>query len=59
MTLENVESIVVLIQLKDGSAHQVLTTKTNKIIALQMIATADNGLKVDKELKPIVFETKE
>ena len=56
MTMDDIEKIVVIVQLKNGSAHQVLTTKENKRIALQIINLADNGLKLDKEIMPMTFE---
>ena len=58
MNIEDIEVIVVIVQFKNGSAHQVLTTKENKKIALQLIANADGKLSVDKELMPIEFVCK-
>lgn len=59
MDLEDIDTIVILVQLKNGNAHQVLTTKENKKIALQIITASDGGkLALDKELMPITFETK-
>lgn len=57
-TTDDIEMVVIIVQFKDGSAHQVLTTKENKEIAVQMIALADQGLKLDKELMPMTFEFK-
>jgi hypothetical protein len=51
------ETIVILVQLKNGSAHQVLTSKENKV-ALRMIAIQDESLKLDKEIMPVVFTIK-
>lgn len=59
MDLNDIEVIVILVQLKNGNAHQVLTTKENKEIALQIIAANDGKLSLDKELAPITFKTKE
>ncbi|MFM9825332.1 hypothetical protein [Flavobacterium sp.] len=59
MEIEDIEVIVMIVQFKDGSAHQVLTTKENKKIALQIIASADGKLTLDKELAPVIFEYKE
>lgn len=58
-TTDDIETILIIVQFKDGSAHQVLTTKENKKIAVQMIALADQGLKLDKELAPIILEHKQ
>jgi hypothetical protein len=43
---------------KNGSAHQVLTSKENKEVALRMIAIQDESLKLDKEIMPVVFTIK-
>lgn len=58
MKMSDIETVLIIVQFKNGSAHQVLTTKENKEIAVQMIALADNGLKLDKELMPVELETK-
>jgi len=59
MEIEDIEVIVMIVQFKDGSAHQVLTTKENKRVALQIIANADGKLTLDKELAPVIFEYKD
>lgn len=56
--LEDIETVLIVVQFKDGSAHQVLTTKENKNSAVLIIASADGGLKLDKELMPIILKTK-
>jgi hypothetical protein len=58
MSFDEIETIVILVQLKNGSAHQVLTSKENKEVALRMIAIQDESLKLDKEIMPVVFTTK-
>lgn len=58
MDLNDIECIVILVQLKNGNAHQVLTTKENKEIALNIIAASDGKLCLDEELEPITFKTK-
>jgi hypothetical protein len=57
MSFDEIETIVILVQLKNGSAHQVLTSKENKV-ALRMIAIQDESLKLDKEIMPVVFTIK-
>jgi hypothetical protein len=52
MSFDEIETIVILVQLKNGSAHQVLTSKENKE---GMIAIQDESLKLDKEIMPVVF----
>jgi hypothetical protein len=56
MEIEDIEVIVMIVQFKDGSAHQVLTTKENKRIALNIVASADGKLTLDKALAPVIFE---
>ena len=56
MEIDDIEVIVMIVQFKDGSAHQFLTSKENKKIALQIIASADGKLTLDKELAPVIFE---
>ena len=58
MNLTDISQIVILVELKNGNAYQVLTSKENKEIALQIIATADGALRLDKELEPIEFKEK-
>lgn len=55
-TIDDIETVLIIVQFKDGSAHQVLTTKEHKEIAVRIIAQADNGLKLDKELAPMILE---
>jgi hypothetical protein len=57
MSFDEIETIVILVQLKNGSAHQVLTSKENKEVALR-IAIQDESLKLDKEIMPVVFTIK-
>jgi hypothetical protein len=57
MSFDEIETIVILV-LKNGSAHQVLTSKENKEVALRMIAIQDESLKLDKEIMPVVFTIK-
>jgi hypothetical protein len=56
MSFDEIETIVILVQ-QNGSAHQVLTSKENKV-ALRMIAIQDESLKLDKEIMPVVFTIK-
>jgi len=56
MNLEDIEAVVMIVQFKDGSAHQVLTTKENKQFAVQMIASSDGKLTLDKAIAPVIFE---
>jgi hypothetical protein len=58
MSFDEIETIVILVQLKNGSAHQVLTSKENKEVALRIIAAEDGTLKLDQEIMPVVFEIK-
>lgn len=58
MDIEDIEIIFLAVQLKDGSAHQVLTSKQNKEILLQVLAGMDGNIKLDKEIEPITLEYK-
>lgn len=56
---EEIESIAVLIQLKNGSAHQVLSTDEAKRIALLTLVRAGSGtLQVSNEIEPVTFTPK-
>ena len=55
---EDIETVVIIVAFKDGSAHQVLSTKENKSLALNLLTRLDGKLSLDKELHPIEFKTK-
>lgn len=57
MTIENIETIAILVQI-DGNCHQVLTTKKNKEAMLLMLAGLDGGLTLDQQIEPLTFEYK-
>jgi hypothetical protein len=58
LEIEDIESILIIVQFKDGNAHQVLTSKENKEVAIHMIAAADGRLALDKELAPMILKHK-
>lgn len=58
ITIEDITTVLIIVQFEDGSAHQVLSTAENKMIMLRMLSLADGGLKLDKELMPVQLKTK-
>ncbi len=58
MSIDDIDLIAVIIQFKDGNAHQVLASKENKEIMLRLLAHSEGSLKLDKELMPVRFEYK-
>jgi hypothetical protein len=56
-TLDTIETIAILVQFEDGSAHQVLARPGNKKLAVEMLARLEGKLTLDKELLPIEFKT--
>lgn len=58
ITIEDIKQVLIIVSFEDGSAHQVLSTPENKNIMLRMLAVADGGLKLDKELMPVKLKTK-
>lgn len=53
-----IEKILIIIELDNGAAHQVLASKENKDLMIQMIGKLENGIALDKELEPINLKTK-
>lgn len=49
--MEGIDKILIIVEYK-GNAHQVLASKDNKELVLQMLSSLENGLKLDKELEP-------
>lgn len=58
ITINDITKVLIIVSFEDGSAHQVLSTAENKNTMLRMLAVADGGLKLDKELMPIKLKTK-
>lgn len=59
MNISDIQKIVILIETPEGNAHQVLASKENKEICLQILAQAEGGLRVTKEIMPIEFIEKQ
>lgn len=55
--MSEIKTILVLVELENGNAHQVLASKTQKEIALQILKNEDKGvLMLDQEIMPITLE---
>lgn len=54
--MENIKKIVILVELNDGSVHQVLTTKEQKRAALLMLLGESKTLQVSEALEPMSFK---
>jgi len=58
MDFDDIEHVAILVQLKNGEAHQVLSTPENKQIMLSLLAKMDDGLKLSKEIESVTFKIK-
>lgn len=56
--MENIKTIVVLLEFEDGSVRQVLTTKQQKELALKFLVDDNGSLVVSKEIEPLNFKDK-
>lgn len=59
MNLQDVKKVLIIVELEDGSAHQVLATSDEKKTALFAMVATGGKLVLDKELMPIVLKTKD
>lgn len=58
--MEQIEKILVLVELKNGNVHQVLTSKDRKTIALKMMESEKHGkIMLSEEIEPIELQFKE
>lgn len=55
----DIKKILIIVELEDGSAHQVIASKAAKAMGLKVISGfSDNGsLVISKALEPIVLKT--
>lgn len=58
MTEKEINRIVVLVEFKDGSVHQVLTTKEKKELMIGMLTNDKGALQVTAEIEPFEFQFK-
>lgn len=59
MTLEDITTVLILVEFKDGTIRQVLYDKEMKMAILYMIANnSPEGLRVTEEIMPIKIEKK-
>ena len=57
MTIDQIKTIVVLVELEDGNVHQVLTTKELKQVFIQLLVSDNKTLQVSDALEPITFKS--
>ena len=57
-TTKDIKTILILVEFEDGNAHQVLSTKEHKKMAIDFIATLDGTLKLSDEIEPLTLEIK-
>lgn len=57
--MENIKTVLILVELDNGNAHQVLATKENKKLALTILAQMEGKLLLDAELVPFELEKKQ
>lgn len=48
-----IEKILILVETADGAPRQVLASKENKQIALQILGKLEGGIKLTQAFKPI------
>ena len=58
MDLNDIELIAIIVQLKNGEAHQVLAKKGDKYLALMLLGQMGDGLKLSNEIEPMTFKEK-
>lgn len=56
---QNITKILILVELEDGTARQVLASKAQKELALQFLKSEDGSLKVTGPIEPIQLEFKQ
>lgn len=56
MEITDIDVICILVQLKNGNAHQLLTTKENKRIAIELIGRMDGKLSLSEEIASVKIE---
>ena len=59
MDLDDIELIAIMVQLKNGEAHQVLAKKEDKYLALMLLGQMGGGLKLSNEIEPMTFRKKD
>ena len=51
----NIKTVVVFVELEDGSVHQVLCRKEIKDLCLKMMTSETGSLQITKETYPLEF----
>jgi len=53
LEFKNIGKIAILVEFNDGKAHQVIASKENKKIFLELLAQCEGALNLSKEIEPI------
>ena len=51
-----IKKILILVELENGDAHQVLASKEQKEICVHLLKSEDGVLRLSKKIKPIRLE---
>ncbi len=51
-----IEKILIVVELDNGNAHQVLASNDNKHLAINFLGRLENGIKLDKQLEPYTLK---
>jgi hypothetical protein len=51
-----INKILVLVELENGDAHQVLTSREQKEICVHLLRSEDGQLRLSQKIKPIKLE---
>lgn len=58
LEIDDITTIAIIVEI-NGNAHQIMSTKENKALMLNMLARMDGGLKLSTEMEPIEFVYRE
>lgn len=59
MTTDDIKTILICVEMTDGSVRQVLTSKETKKMFIDLLGKFDDGLKLSEELMPFGLQTKD
>lgn len=58
MEIDDIKTILICVEFKNGNAHQVLSTHEHKKLMLSILSGMDDGLKVSEEIEPFQLQSK-
>lgn len=58
-TIDDIETVAVLVQFKNGDAHQVLASKEMKKVMLHMLVSEKGTLSLSEAIEPVQFKAKQ